>query len=128
MEAKWLQLQKRKSTSVTIEGSKIRRIISAITSQGILRIHARTIVQKQLKGKGYMTKCERCRKLDKVTTGSYFDTAIICMNCETLEQKHPEYAKAKQVESEEVRRGNYNYRGIGLPSDWQEFVKLHGTT
>lgn len=110
---------------MTIDGSKVRRIISAMTSQGILRIHAMSIVRNRMKGNGCMTKCERCGKQAKVTTGSYFDTSIICMECDALEEKHPEHKRAKQIETDEVRRGNYNYSGIGLPSDWHDFVKLH---
>jgi hypothetical protein len=52
-----------------------------------------------------------------MVTGSYFNTETICDDCEVREKAHPQYAEAKRIENEEVRKGNYNYRGIGKPVD-----------
>ncbi|RRJ54861.1 hypothetical protein EHV15_35395 [Paenibacillus oralis] len=62
-------------------------------------------------------KCSRCKKEAKVTTMSRFNTDIICIPCENLEKRHPEYSRAVEVELQEVQKGNYNYPGIGRPAD-----------
>lgn len=61
--------------------------------------------------------CDRCGRETLVLTMSIFNTEMICMTCEQKEMEHPEYRKAKDVELEQVRRGNYNYPGIGKPKD-----------
>lgn len=62
-------------------------------------------------------RCERCYKEGSALIGSIFNTQMICLKCEEKEKDHPEYEKAKRLELEEVKKGNYNYEGIGLPSD-----------
>lgn len=69
-----------------------------------------------------MTRCGRCGVETNITTGSFFDTTIICMDCRTLEQKHPAYEAAHAAETAAVRHGDYNFPGVGLPSDWRDFV------
>ena len=64
-----------------------------------------------------MTRCDRCGKETNITTMSYFNTQIICMECDERERKHPKFKEAQDIENEQVKRGNYNYKGIGLPSD-----------
>jgi len=39
------------------------------------------------------------------------------MNCKKREAKHPDYKKACDAELAEVKKGNRNFEGIGLPSD-----------
>jgi hypothetical protein len=46
-----------------------------------------------------------------------FDESMICMECKKKEEAHPSYEEARKKEAEEVRKGNYNYRGIGKPKD-----------
>lgn len=46
-----------------------------------------------------------------------FNTDQICFDCKDKEQKHPEYEHACKVEAEHVRRGDYNFSGVGLPAD-----------
>lgn len=70
-----------------------------------------------------LKKCDRCHKETNCLTGSYFNTEMLCTECDKIEQLHPLYKEAKRVEMEEVRKGNYNYEGIGLPDDYDEFVK-----
>ena len=48
---------------------------------------------------------------------SFFNTDMICPDCEKKEKAHPDYAKAKEIERQEVLKGNYNYGGIGKPAD-----------
>lgn len=64
-----------------------------------------------------MGKCGRCRKGTNMTTCSFFNTEMICPACEEKEMAHPDYKKAKEAEAEAVRSGNYNFPGIGKPSD-----------
>ncbi len=62
-------------------------------------------------------KCDRCGKEMTVHTMSYFNTDQICLECEEREISHPDYARAVETENEAVRRGEFNYPGIGLPVD-----------
>jgi hypothetical protein len=61
--------------------------------------------------------CQRCDRQCSGSTGSYFDTAQICFRCDEVERSHPAFEEARRVESEEVGRGNFNFRGVGVPSD-----------
>lgn len=61
--------------------------------------------------------CDRCHKETIGHTGSYFDTAKICFECDAKERAHPDFEAARQRETEECARGNFNYQGIGLPAD-----------
>ena len=69
-----------------------------------------------------MPKCERCNKEVNTFTMSFFNEDILCVECNEIEKKHPNYEKAKKVEHEEVLKGNYNYEGIGLPENYDKFV------
>ena len=62
-------------------------------------------------------QCERCNTKTNVTSGSYFNTQMICVECKDKEKSHEKYAEARKVEAEHVRNGNYNFEGIGLPSE-----------
>jgi hypothetical protein len=61
--------------------------------------------------------CRRCRKETSIATMSKFNTDEICMDCWEKEIKHPMYKRACDAEEAAVRQGNYNFRGIGRPSD-----------
>ena len=61
--------------------------------------------------------CERCRGEAFSSTCSRFNTEQICRPCEEREKAHPEYPRAKARELEAVKRGDYNFPGIGLPDD-----------
>ena len=54
---------------------------------------------------------------------SMFDTKMICMECEQKEREHPDYKKAKQAELDAVKRGKYNFEGIGHPSSKKEKIR-----
>lgn len=108
-----------------IHGKKIRCIVNDMCKQGVLRVHAVDQAMKIVREKGAEVCCERCSKETKVTTGSFFDTKIVCLDCRSLEEKHPKYAEAKGVELFHVSKGNYNYEGIGLPEDWPIFAMAY---
>ena len=67
--------------------------------------------------KGGLGYCQRCKREAQATIGSMFDTSMICMDCLAKEQAHPRYEEARRVEAEAVRRGDYNFPGIGKPAD-----------
>jgi len=58
--------------------------------------------------------CDRCGGELKVRIMSMFNEDVICMECKEKETQHPDYKKARDAEMEEVRKGNYNFKGIGL--------------
>ncbi len=65
-----------------------------------------------------MPKCQRCKKLTEgqyCLIMSYFDTSMICEQCERDEQAHPNYSRARRAELYAIKAGNYNFKGIGLP-------------
>lgn len=67
-----------------------------------------------------MARCERCGRESIATTMSWFNTEMICCgpgSCDEREEQHPEFERAKQVETEAVRRGDHNFQGVGLPGD-----------
>ncbi len=61
--------------------------------------------------------CDRCSKKTISWTMSRFNTEDICPLCEAHEVAHPQYEEARRVELEHVKRGNYNFPGIGKPAD-----------
>ena len=59
--------------------------------------------------------CQRCNKeTNGVTIMSMFNTQIICKHCKEAETKSPRYEEAAKADNEEIRKGNYNFKGIGL--------------
>jgi len=58
--------------------------------------------------------CDRCGKYLDVRIMSMFNTDVICMECKEAETKNPRYKEACQKEHEEVKKGNLNFKGIGL--------------
>lgn len=60
------------------------------------------------------THCDRCHKeLNGLRIMSMFNTDCICMDCAEKERKEEEYNKAREADHEEIRKGNYNFKGIG---------------
>jgi hypothetical protein len=61
--------------------------------------------------------CGRCERETAGVSMSYFDTALICLDCDAIEVRHPAHAEAVRREEEAVRRGETNFRGVGVPAD-----------
>lgn len=61
--------------------------------------------------------CDRCGKESFASTGSYFNMQVICMTCSDKERAHPQFEEARNIETEAVKRGDFNFPGIGLPAD-----------
>lgn len=58
--------------------------------------------------------CDRCGgSLEKGRIMSMFNEDCICMECKDRETKDKDYERARDREIEEVRKGNYNFKGIG---------------
>jgi hypothetical protein len=64
--------------------------------------------------------CNRCGKDAQAFTGSYFNMETICLDCRDREEAHPDFQRAREVESAAVLNGNFNFPGIGLPDDLKE--------
>ena len=58
--------------------------------------------------------CDRCGgALEKGRTMSMFNTDCICMDCKAKERKRPDYREALEADHSEIKKGNYNFKGIG---------------
>lgn len=55
-----------------------------------------------------------------IHTMSWFNKQVICLECDAEELTHPEIKKAKKIELSYCKKGDYNFRGIGLPADLQD--------
>ena len=65
-----------------------------------------------------LTKCDRCgASLEGGRIMSIFNTDCICMDCHRKERALPEFKQATDAEIAEIRRRNYNFKGIGYPAD-----------
>lgn len=60
-----------------------------------------------------MTKCKRCGKQTSITIMSMFNTDVICMDCKEAEEKDPRYQQARAADEAAIRRGDFNFPGIG---------------
>lgn len=61
------------------------------------------------------TTCDRCGgSLKGGRIMSMFNTDCICMKCKDNERKRPDYRKANDADIAEIRKGNYNFAGIGF--------------
>lgn len=59
--------------------------------------------------------CDRCGgSLEGGRMMSKFNEDCLCMKCIEKEQRRDDYKTASDAEIEAVRKGNYNFKGIGL--------------
>lgn len=64
------------------------------------------------------THCDRCGKsLKDGRIMSQFNEDCLCLECKSNEEKHPDYNKAITAEIKEIKRGNYNFKGIGFNTE-----------
>ncbi len=57
--------------------------------------------------------CDRCGKdLESGRIMSMFNTDCICLKCSEAEKKDKDYRKALDADIAEIRKGNYNYKGL----------------
>lgn len=58
--------------------------------------------------------CDRCRgSLERGHTMSMYNEACICMECKAKESQRADYKEAVEADHAEIRKGNYNFKGIG---------------
>lgn len=62
-------------------------------------------------------QCDRCDNRNSSFIMSFFNTDTICESCERREKAHPHYDEARRVEHQHVVAGDYNFKGIGRPTD-----------
>lgn len=61
------------------------------------------------------SKCDRCHgSLDGGRIMSMFNEQTICMACCKKERQRTDYKDAVEADHAEIRKGNYNFKGIGL--------------
>lgn len=59
--------------------------------------------------------CDRCGEpTNGSTIMSMFNEDIICQTCKEKEKERDDYKSASDADNEEIKRGNFNYKGIGL--------------
>ena len=56
--------------------------------------------------------CHRCQKKSGSYSMSYFNTQLICPDCQKTEAKDPNFEKAKEYEAKQVQQGNWNFEGL----------------
>jgi hypothetical protein len=57
--------------------------------------------------------CDRCGgSLEGGRIMSMYSTDCICMYCKKKEEERCDYREALEADHEEIRKGNYNYKGI----------------
>lgn len=57
--------------------------------------------------------CDRCHKsLENGRIMSMFNEDCICMNCKEKERLDQDYKKANDADCFEIKKGNYNYKGL----------------
>ncbi|MBU9723112.1 MULTISPECIES: gamma-glutamylcyclotransferase [Bacillaceae] len=59
------------------------------------------------------THCDRCGgSLKGGRIMSMYNTDCLCMTCKDKESKQDDYDEAVKADHEEIKKGNYNYKGI----------------
>ena len=60
------------------------------------------------------TKCDRCGgSLAHGRIMSMYNEDCICMECKKKEMQRADYRRAVQADHEQIKQGNYNFKGIG---------------
>lgn len=59
--------------------------------------------------------CDRCgNSLASGRIMSMYNKECICMNCKEKEKQRKDYSSAVDADINEIKKGNYNFEGIGL--------------
>lgn len=57
--------------------------------------------------------CDRCGgSLEGGRIMSMYNTECLCMSCKEKEEQCSDYSEAAEADNAEIRKGNYNYKGI----------------
>ena len=73
-------------------------------------------------------RCQRCGRESTSFTGSWFSGELICLSCSEIEEAHPDFDFAHDTETEAVRRGDYNFEGVGWPGPTGRVPRPHSVT
>jgi ribosomal protein L40E len=58
--------------------------------------------------------CDRCHaSLKNGRIMSMYNEQTICLECKAKENQRNEYRQALEADHAEIRKGNYNFKGIG---------------
>jgi hypothetical protein len=58
--------------------------------------------------------CDRCHaSLEKGRIMSMYNEDCICLECKEKETQRNDYRQALEADHAEIRKGNYNFKGIG---------------
>ena len=61
------------------------------------------------------THCDRCGgSLKGGRIMSMYNTDCICLHCKDKESKRADYGGAVKADHEEIKKGNYNYKGLNV--------------
>ena len=63
------------------------------------------------------THCDRCGAPLTIRTMSMYNEDVICMACKKKERQRPDYRKAVEADNAAIRRGDFNFKGIGLDKE-----------
>jgi hypothetical protein len=59
--------------------------------------------------------CDRCHgSLESGRIMSMFNEQCICMKCSDEETKRDDYKSAQAADAEQIMKGNFNFKGVGL--------------
>lgn len=59
------------------------------------------------------THCDRCGgSLEGGRIMSMYSTECLCLACKDNEKKRDDYDEAVRADHEEIKKGNYNYKGL----------------
>ncbi len=65
--------------------------------------------------------CDRCGgSLEGGRIMSMYNEDCICIKCKEEERKRSDYRKAVDADNEQIRNGNYNFKGIGYTEETKE--------
>ena len=71
------------------------------------------------------THCDRCRKpLNGMRIMSMFNEDCLCMECKDAERNHSDYKTAVETDHAEIRKGNFNFKGIGYPGKQLKYTQF----
>ena len=58
--------------------------------------------------------CDRCKKpLNGCRIQSMYNDNVICLECQEKEAQRSDYQDAVQADRDAIKRGDYNFPGIG---------------
>ena len=84
-------------------------------SKGMIKSE-RTLKEVKQLDKFYTQQfCDRCHgSLKDGRTMSMFNEQCICMKCKEAETRREDYQKAVDADREEIKKRNWNFKGIGF--------------